>query len=104
MPKVRIRSDGKARRPKKQQTTICPLLSKEDQKLATEMVREAIRKGEFKIVAGNEKFPDRIWHREKNGNCWEGRCINRTTGEYKGWPISEDVFENLQKRNQVITN
>ena len=30
----------------------------------------------------------KVWH-DADGQTWIGYCVNRTTGDYKGWPIDD---------------
>ena len=83
------RRGGRLKRPKRQHTTPCPLHTAEDQKIATGWVREAIRQRHFEYVEGDQDFPKKLWHIDDEGRMWQGTCINRTTGEYKGWPEIE---------------
>ncbi len=83
---------GRRPRPKKQLTTPCPLLTETDRERATEWVRKAIRRGDCEFVEGDGDFPKRIWHRDENGQLWRGLLVNRTTGEYKGWPETDEGF------------
>lgn len=88
-PQGRWRSGRPPRRPKKQLTTICPLVSNADRATATRMLRAAVAAGQYEFVDGDEDFPKRVWYSEM-GQGWQAYCINRTTGEYKGWPVDED--------------
>ncbi len=77
---------GARPRPRKQLTTPCPLVTEADRERATTWVRAAIRQGGYRFVEGDGDFPKHIWHRDESGRMWRGLCVNRTTGEYKGWP------------------
>lgn len=89
LPQARLDRAGNVRsRPKKQHTTPCPLVTEADRSRATEWVRTALRQGQFRFVEGDGEFPKHIWHTDENGQRWLGMCVNRTTGEYKGWPDS----------------
>lgn len=90
LPAAYVGSDGLAVRPKKQTTTICPLVSNADRRSATEWVREALRLGQFRYYEADQDFPNHIWYRDADGQVWFGRCINRLQGQYKGWPIDEE--------------
>ncbi len=70
-------------------TTVCPLTTKKDRKLATSWLRMAIQAGQYRFRENDLDFPHKVWY-EENGNIWFGLCINRVSGEYKGWPIDED--------------
>lgn len=89
LPGAFVGPDGTATRPKKQDTTICPLLTVSDRDRATEWVREALAAGQYRFYEGDDLFPKAIWHRV-DGQTWFGLCVNTTAGWYKGWPISEE--------------
>lgn len=74
---------------RRQKTTVCPLTTDTDRQAATTWVRRAIRDGQYKFVDGDGQFPKHLWFTDKQGQTWQGRCLNRASGEYKGWPISE---------------
>ena len=86
LPGARLGREGVARRPKKQLTSICELVSDADQKRATYWVRESLRLGRFSYCEGDQTYPKHIWHRDENGQTWFGFCINGIAGTYKGWP------------------
>lgn len=90
LPESPKNAEGERYRIGKQDTTICPLVSKEDQERATEWVKEALLANQVKYRDGNTEFPDQIWYRDMDGQLWMGRCINKTLGHYKGWPIPKD--------------
>lgn len=91
MPQAYQDAAGRASRPKKQNTTICPLVTEADRNLASAWVRAALATGNFKRHDGDKDFPALIWyHDPEGGRTWEGRCINGILGEYKGWPITEE--------------
>ena len=71
-------------------TTICPLTTVAEQRKATMWVQRAIGAGQYKFVRGDQNFPRHVWYREPSGQVWYGRCFNPASGEYKGWPISEE--------------
>jgi hypothetical protein len=81
--------NGKASRPKKQKTTICPLLGEDDRKMATEWVQRALEERKYRFYEGDKDFPKHIWY-YADDQCWFGYCINSVAGQYKGWPIGED--------------
>ena len=83
-------SSGKATRPKKQDTTICPLTREADRDMATEWVREALTTGQMRWYEGAQDFPNHIWYKQENGQLWFGRSVNSVRGQYKGWPIDEE--------------
>ena len=90
LPAARDLGGGRIGRPNKEVTMECPLTSIKDQVRATTWVRNAIRAGQYRYFEGsNSGFPNRVWY-EAEGRIWVGYCINRTSGEYKGWPIDED--------------
>lgn len=90
LPKAYVPPDGEASRPKKQNTTICPLTTPEDRDKATEWVREALANNQIKYVEADQDFPKHIWYREATGQVWQGFCTNTAAGQYKGWPIPEE--------------
>ena len=45
---------------------------------------EAQRRGTIEYV-GNAVHGDLV----ADGQTWIGYCVNRTTGDYKGWPIDD---------------
>lgn len=71
-------------------TTICPLTSEEDQRKATIWVQRAICAEQYKFIRGESPFPRYVWYKDPSGQVWLGRCFNPASGEYKGWPISEE--------------
>ena len=90
LPAARRRKDGRIRRPKKQRTTVCPLVTEEDRERATRWIREAIGNGQCRFVDGDGRFPKHIWHTDDDGGHWRGLCVNPEQGEYKGWPVTEE--------------
>lgn len=91
LPGAYVGPDGKATRPKKQQTTICPLVTEENRQQATVWVQAALAAGQVRYYEGDKDFPKRIWYREATtGGLWMGYCVNGALGQYKGWPIEED--------------
>ena len=89
MPMARQLPGGKVGRRDKQTTTVCPLTTEQDRKLATTWLRKAIEAGQYRFREGDLEFPHKVWY-EANGNIWFGLCINSGSGQYKGWPIDED--------------
>ena len=89
LPASRQRKGGEIGRPGKQTTTICPLVSDEDRKMATEWIQGAIRTGQYEFCQGDQDFPKKVWYRT-DGQVWQGLVVNKAAGEYKGWPISEE--------------
>lgn len=94
LPQARWRSGEPPRRPKKQLTTVCPLVTAEDRSTATRLLRASISAGQYAFVEGDEEFPKKVWYREM-GQGWLGYCINRSAGTYKGWPVDEDELRAL---------
>ena len=91
LPQGWVGPSGQATRPKKQDTTICPLTSEEERIEATRWVHRALKQGQYRYLEGDKDFPARIWYREeKTGSLWMGFCMNGILGHYKGWPIEED--------------
>jgi len=90
LPEAYVSSDGKADRPRRQLTTICPLVTEEERETATGWVRCALRAGQLRFYEGDKDFPNHIWYKEESGRLWFGRCVNGIQGQYKGWPIQED--------------
>jgi hypothetical protein len=76
-------------RPKKQKSTVCPLVTEEDRGRATGWIKEALAAGQYKFVDGDKDFPKHVWH-QVDGQGWFGFCINTISGEYKGWPLEEE--------------
>ncbi len=91
LPQAHVGADGMATRPKKQRTTICPLVADADRQRATHWVRASLDAGQYRYLEGDKTFPGRIWYREPDsGQLWMGYCVNTVQGQYKGWPIAED--------------
>lgn len=80
---------GKANRPKKEKTSICRKVTAEERDEATEWVREALRKDQFRYYEGDKTFPKHLWYQDETGQFWFGFAINQIAGTYKGWPIDE---------------
>jgi hypothetical protein len=89
LPQARWRSGEPPRRPKKQLTSVCQLVTESERARAVRMLRSAIKAGQYAFVEGDEDFPKRVWYIE-DGQGWEALCINRTAGQYKGWPVDEE--------------
>ena len=89
LPGAKVGKDGKARRPKKQSTTICPLVEETDKNRASCWVRFALGNGQFRYYEGDKRFPKHIWYSDSEGQFWFGFLVNATPGTYKGWPIDE---------------
>jgi hypothetical protein len=87
LPAAKIGSEGVVRRPKKQLTTVCPLLTATDQARATAWVQEALKRQQYRFYDGDKTYPKHIWHQDESGQFWFGFCVNGISGSYKGWPI-----------------
>ena len=88
LPQAYVANDGMASRPKKQRTTICPLVQPEDRRDATLWVRAALAAGQYRYLEADKDFPARIWYRvPETRQLWMGYCVNGILGQYKGWPI-----------------
>jgi hypothetical protein len=93
LPQARVGEDGIATRPKKQRTTVCPLVAEADRHQATLWVRAALSAGQYRYLEADKDFPGRIWYcQAQTGQLWMGYCINTVKGEYKGWPIEKDDY------------
>lgn len=91
LPGAFVLEGGNASRVGKQQTTICPLVTKDDKMRATAWVQDALRAGRLRFYEGDQVFPKKIWYLDQEtGQYWFGYCINTVSGEYKGWPTDED--------------
>lgn len=86
---------GRIGRPGKQRSTTCPLVDERDRERATEWVREAITRGNYRFVDDDQHFPKKIWFRDDSGQYWFGSCMNTASGEYKGWPIEESERDEI---------
>lgn len=86
---MKVGKDGKARRPKKQHTTICPRATAAERDEASEWVRLALSKGQFRFFEGDKTYPKHIWYKQMSGQYWFGFAINQIAGTYKGWPVEE---------------
>jgi len=97
LPGAKIGRGGIARRPKRQLTSICPLLTAADQNRATGWVREALRRQQYRYYDGDKIYPKHIWSRDESGHFWFGFYLSGFPGSYKGWPIDEaekrEVFD-----------
>jgi hypothetical protein len=93
LPQAFIDRDGVARRPGKQDTTVCPLRTEAERDEATGWVQIALSSGQFRYYEGDKDYPKKIWYLDSSSRpskIWLGQCINSVRGEYKGWPIDED--------------
>lgn len=88
LPKARQLPGGRVGRRGKQTPTVCPLTSNQDRERATSWVRQAIIEGQYRFQESDGDFPKKIWY-EADGRIWFGYCLNKESGEYKGWPIDE---------------
>jgi hypothetical protein len=91
------RNPGAGANDHRQNSTICPLVREEDKAQATEWVQQAIRHRHFDPTKWDGDFPRDIWHQDEHGVYWQGRLTQRGAGdnpqgEYKGWPITEDEW------------
>ena len=95
IPEARQLGGGRIGRPHRPVTTECPLTTLRDQVRATHWVQNAIREGKYKYFEGyNQGFPQRIWY-QADDSYWVGYCINRTIGNYKGWPVNENEINEI---------
>ena len=90
LPGARVGKDGKAHRPKKQHTTICPMVNDAGRDVATTWVQEALKTGKFLFREGDQSYPGLIWFDDPSGQRWEGRIVNPSAGTYKGWPADPE--------------
>lgn len=90
LPGAYVGGSAAATRPKKQKTTICPLVAVADRDCATTWVKEAIRSGQYRFREGDKSFPKHVWYRDADGRIWFGFCTNGVLKEYQGWPIDEE--------------
>ena len=63
----------------------CPRYTARDQGRINEWLRRAIRAGATGAPWEGE-FPRYVWYKHEN-TVFEGRLVNRMTGEYKGYPL-----------------
>lgn len=89
LPEAWIGADGRAKRPKKQNTNICHRVSEQEREEASDWVRCALSVGQFRFCDGDDIFPKHVWFRDSDGQYWFGFAVNQTAGTYKGWPITE---------------
>jgi hypothetical protein len=93
LPGARTGPDGEPpSRPKKQRTTICPLISSDERLKAEAWIRAAIRAGQYEFVEADQDFPKHVWY-EHGGQGWFGFCINTSAGHYKGWPLEDGEYD-----------
>lgn len=79
LPEARVDASGKAHRPKKQKTTICPLVDEEERNKATEWVKSALRARQYRFLEADKDFPKHIWYYADN-RTWFGFCVNGVAG------------------------
>ena len=92
--------DGALSRPKKQDTTVCPLRTQEDKTKATRWIQQALLDGYFVFEEGDKRFPKHVWCEDVDGGAWVGRCTNSVQGEYKGWPASPSDIASLERKKR----
>lgn len=85
---------------RRQNATICPLVTRAEREKATGWVQEAIAARQFDKAAWDGEFPRHIWYKDDKGHYWQGRCTQRGAGDepiggYKGWPITEDEWDEV---------
>jgi hypothetical protein len=90
LPGAYVGPDGRATRPKKQLTTVCPLTDAAARDRATEWVQVALRARHYHYYDADQTYPKKLWYRDADGQVWSGFCVNSQQGQYKGWPIDED--------------
>ncbi len=96
VPQAWIGPGGAATRPKKQQTSICRKVTKQEREEATEWVQKALTSGDVRYFEGDDLYPSRIWYKDSMGRWWIGFCFNTTLGQYKGWPADESEVDALR--------
>ncbi|MDE2728613.1 MAG: hypothetical protein OXI19_11370 [Gemmatimonadota bacterium] len=89
LPKGRQLPGKKVGRRGRKNTTICPLVTREDREKATYWVRQAIAEGNCHFAQGDKRYPKKIWI-EADGVIWAGLCTNSELGQYKGWPSNKE--------------
>ena len=65
----------------------CPRDMTGDQKRINDWLRNAIRRGATG-APWEGAFPRYVWYKHQ-GTVFEGRLVNRETGEYKGYPLDQ---------------
>ena len=68
----------------------CPRELAEDKSTINEWLRSAIRRGATG-APWEGAFPRYVWYKHE-GTVFEGRLVNRETGEYKGYPLDRDEW------------
>ena len=89
LPQAWIGTDGEAKRPMRQKTSICHRTSEVQREEASAWVRAALQLEQFRYCDGDGAFPKHIWYCDSTGQFWSGFAVNQTAGTYKGWPITE---------------
>ena len=89
LPKAREGHEGRAKRPKKEHTTICRKVTEKDREEASRWVSVALAAGQLRFLEGDQTYPKHIWYMDNSGQFWFGFAVNHVAGTYKGWPISE---------------
>jgi len=69
--------------------SICPMTSERDFETATVWLRSALLSKRFG-GAWEGDFPRYVWYRVSASEVYEARLINRSAGEYKGYPLELD--------------
>ena len=68
----------------------CPREITDDRQAIDEWLRSAIRRGATGTPWEGD-FPRYVWYRQGD-TVFEGRLVNRETGEYKGYPLHSDEW------------
>ncbi len=68
----------------------CPREMAEDQPTINGWLRSAIRRGATG-TPWEGAFPRYVWYKHEE-TVFEGRLVNRATGEYKGYPLDRDEW------------
>jgi hypothetical protein len=90
LPAAREDHLGRARRRKRQHTTICRKVTERERQIASGWVRAALAAGQYRFFEGDAVYPKHIWYVDGDGQFWFGFAINQIAGTYKGWPISAE--------------
>ncbi len=61
-----------------------------DRKTASDWVKSAVRDG-ITGAPWEGEFPRYVWYRDGD-TVYEGRLVNRVTGEYKGYPLDQSEW------------
>ena len=70
--------------------SICDPSLANSQAQLTRWLRDAARRG-FVGAPWEGDFPRYVWYK-RNGVVYEGRLVNRGSGEYKGYPLRRDQW------------